>query len=46
MPEGIQQQCGVMVGRDYPVPIVEHDLARRRTLARYEVVKQKPASDI
>ncbi len=46
MPEGIQQQCGVMIGRDYPAPIVEHDLARRRTLARYEVVKQMPASEI
>lgn len=44
MPGEVQQACGVVIGRDYPVPIVEHDLARRRTLARYEVVKHKPAA--
>lgn len=34
-----QSSCGVIVGRDTPVPIVDHDRARRRTLARYAVVK-------
>ncbi len=29
----------VVLGRDYPLPIVQHDLARAETLARYAVVK-------
>ena len=31
--------AGLVLGRDYPLPIVEHDAARRRTLERYSVVK-------
>jgi deoxyribodipyrimidine photo-lyase len=31
--------AGVELGRDYPLPIVAHDLARERTLQRYAVVK-------
>ncbi len=31
--------CGFVPGRDHPAPIVEHDTARARTLARYAVVK-------
>ncbi|WP_139826155.1 cryptochrome/photolyase family protein [Derxia lacustris] len=31
---------GVRLGRDYPAPIVEHDAARKATLARYAVVKK------
>lgn len=33
------QASGVQIGRDYPAPIVQHDEARARTLARYAVVK-------
>ena len=33
------QAAGVQIGRDYPAPIVQHDEARARTLARYAVVK-------
>ncbi|WP_290868194.1 deoxyribodipyrimidine photo-lyase [Aquabacterium sp.] len=29
----------VVIGRDYPQPIVQHDVARAETLARYAVVK-------
>ena len=29
----------VVLGRDYPQPIVQHDVARKKTLARYAVVK-------
>jgi deoxyribodipyrimidine photo-lyase len=29
----------IQVGRDYPQPIVEHDLARKKTLERYGAVK-------
>jgi deoxyribodipyrimidine photo-lyase len=28
------------LGRDYPLPVVDHARAREKTLARYAVVKQ------
>jgi len=31
---------GVVLGRDYPAPVVEHDAARKRTLERFAVVKK------
>ncbi len=31
--------CGIKMGSDYPLPIVVHEEARARTLARYAVVK-------
>jgi deoxyribodipyrimidine photo-lyase len=31
--------AGVELGRDYPAPVVAHDVARERTLARYAAVK-------
>jgi deoxyribodipyrimidine photo-lyase len=31
--------AGLVLGRDYPAPVVQHDEARARTLARYAVVK-------
>ncbi len=34
------QMAGVVLGRDYPHPVVAHDEARARTLARYAVVKK------
>lgn len=33
------QEAHVMLGRDYPYPVVQHDEARRKTLERYAVVK-------
>ena len=33
------QASGLVLGRDYPNPIVRHDEARERTLQRYAVVK-------
>ena len=33
------ERAGVVLGRDYPLPIVDHDEARQRTLARYAVVR-------
>ena len=33
--------CGVSLGGNYPRPIVQHDEARARTLARYAVVKSR-----
>jgi deoxyribodipyrimidine photo-lyase len=34
-----QQAAGCRIGRDYPEPIVSHDAARRRTLARFGAVR-------
>ena len=34
---------GVVLGRDYPEPVVDHDAARRRTLERFAVVKKTVA---
>jgi deoxyribodipyrimidine photo-lyase len=33
-------RAGVVLGRDYPHPLVQHDAARKRTLERYAVVKK------
>lgn len=35
-----QEALGVVIGRDYPGPIVDHARAREKTLARYAVVKK------
>ena len=32
--------AGVELGRDYPHPVVDHALAREKTLERYAVVKK------
>ena len=42
-PHAQQVQAGCVMGRDYPLPIVDHAQARTRTLARYGVVKSKAA---
>ena len=34
------ETAGVILGRDYPYPIVDHDEARKKTLLRYNVVKK------
>jgi len=35
--------CGLRLGRDYPLPVVDHARARTRTLMRFEAVKSLPA---
>jgi deoxyribodipyrimidine photo-lyase len=35
----VQQAAACVIGRDYPAPIVDHDAARKRTLARYAAVR-------
>jgi len=37
------QAAGVVVGKTYPAPIVDHAQAREKTLERYAVVKKKAA---
>ena len=36
MPPDVQTECGVLIGRDYPMPVVDHAEARQRTLARFK----------
>lgn len=38
------QTAGLELGRDYPRPVVEHDVAREITLRRYGVVKKGAAA--
>jgi deoxyribodipyrimidine photo-lyase len=33
------QTAGITLGKDYPLPVVDHATAREKTLARYAVVK-------
>jgi deoxyribodipyrimidine photo-lyase len=40
MPPLEQQAAGCVIGRDYPAPLVIHEQARQRTLARYGAVKK------
>lgn len=42
MPETIQTQAGCRIGRDYPLPIVDHSWARERVLDTYSQAKDKP----
>ncbi len=39
-----QSACGVIVGTHTPAPVVAHDEARQRTLARYAVVRRDAVS--
>ena len=34
------EAAGISLGRDYPLPVVDHDEARKNTLVRYSVVKK------
>ena len=37
MPEAVQRECGVVIGTDYPAPIVDRKVAREEALERYRV---------
>ncbi|OQA21800.1 MAG: Deoxyribodipyrimidine photo-lyase [Chloroflexi bacterium ADurb.Bin360] len=39
MPEPMQREIGCMIGVDYPAPVVDHSMARERTLAAYKAAK-------
>jgi deoxyribodipyrimidine photo-lyase len=39
MPQAVQRSSGCAIERDYPAPIVDHALARERTLAAYGVAR-------
>lgn len=38
LPPGEQHRCGMVIGRDYPAPIVDHALARVKTLEMFRSV--------
>ncbi len=38
-----QQAAGVIIGKDYPQPVVDHAAARVKTLAIYGTVKNRPS---
>jgi deoxyribodipyrimidine photo-lyase len=38
-------KADIELGKHYPMPVVQHDDARKRTLARYAVVKKPSVSD-
>ena len=39
VPRMLLEQKNIVLGRDYPEPLVQHDEARKETLERYAVVK-------
>ena len=39
-----QSSCGVLIGRDYPEPIVDHGVARKNALAAYHHARDRNAS--
>ena len=45
MPAADQAAAGIVIGRDYPLPIVDHDVARKTTLALYDMrARDEPAA--
>ena len=41
MPPDVQQASRCRIGHDYPAPVVRHEEARRRTLARYAAARRR-----
>jgi deoxyribodipyrimidine photo-lyase len=35
-----QAACNVHIGQDYPVPVIDHAVARARTLARFQAIRE------
>ena len=35
----VLQKAGVVLGKDYPVPVVDHEAAREKTLARFKAIR-------
>jgi deoxyribodipyrimidine photo-lyase len=40
-PESLRSKAGVVLGRTYPEPIVEHSAARERALDAYKQTKEE-----
>ena len=46
MPEEVQREVGVRIGRDYPAPIVDHAEARQRALDWFDQHTQHPTPSL
>jgi deoxyribodipyrimidine photo-lyase len=42
MDEGMQERIGVVIGRDYPAPIVDHEAAARAARERIAAIRRNP----
>ena len=45
MPEGLQARAGCRLDRDYPVRIVDHQLAARTARERFKTIRQDPTAN-
>jgi deoxyribodipyrimidine photo-lyase len=45
MSADVQQALGIKLGRDYPLPVVDHAIARARTLARFGQLRSGTATE-
>ena len=45
MPVAMQKECGAVIGRDYPAPIVDHKLQRERALALFKAATAGGVAD-
>ncbi len=39
MPLALQEHLGCVIGKDYPAPIIDHKIARERTLTAFKAIK-------
>jgi deoxyribodipyrimidine photo-lyase len=44
MPGELQRSCGCVIGRDYPAPVADRKLARRRAIERYRAAAAAAAA--
>ncbi|KAL4225263.1 hypothetical protein ACF0H5_015951 [Mactra antiquata] len=50
-PKTIQEKCGCIIGKDYPKPIVDHDIVRKQNISRMAAAyarrkgEKKPATE-
>jgi deoxyribodipyrimidine photo-lyase len=42
MPSHEQRRCGILIGRDYPVPLVDHEAAARLARQRLQSLRRAP----
>ena len=40
-PDGVLERCGIVAGRDYPAPIVDHARARQEALAAHASIRRE-----
>lgn len=45
-PEGVLKQAGLMLGRDYPLPVVDHNKARKTALAAFAALRNDAAQAV